>query len=338
MRIYLRNTMNAISRRLRQYVSNGSRIHWVLKPLLSTFTTFCVFYCFSEPALLADRSDSWALRPIKSPDPHAHEATDWERSHIDTFVIKRHREVGLSPSPAADRRTLARRLALDLIGLPPDPSWADSLLNDKRPDAYERFLDQLLASPRFGERMAQHWLDLARYADSDGYHDDTNRAMWPYRDWVIRAFNENKPFHEFTVEQLAGDLLPDATLEQKVASAFHRNGPTSSEDGANPAEYLARYAVDRVNTTATIWLGLTLQCAECHDHKYDPVTIREYYQLLAFFNQVPEKPLFRGLYAPPSIAVPTAEQKAQQRSIRDDLEQKQSLLQEAQRHLRSDQD
>lgn len=232
----------------------------------------------------------------------------WSRGRVDDFVQAGHQQAGVVPAMEAPRRTLIRRLSLDLLGLPPSPAEVDTFVNDNRPDAYDQLVERLLASPRFGERMAQFWLDLARYADSDGYHDDTNRAMWPYRDWVIDAFNQNKPFDEFTVEQLAGDLLPNATLQQQIATAFHRNGPTTSEDGANPEEYRVRYAVDRLNTTAMIWLGMTAQCAECHDHKYDPMTIREYYQLLAFFNQIPEQPLYRGLYAPPSIAVPNEQQ------------------------------
>lgn len=237
------------------------------------------------------------------------ESDGMSRSRVDRFVRGKQREVGVSPQPEADRRTLLRRLSFDLIGLPPTPDEVDAFVSDKSPHAYEKQVERLLASPRYGEHMAVWWLDLARYADSDGYHDDTNRSMWPYRDYVIDAFNKNKPFGEFTIEQLAGDLIPNATLEQQVATAFHRNAPTSSEDGANPDEYRARYAADRVNTTSQVWLGLTVQCAECHDHKYDPITTTEYYELFAFFNQTPEEPLFRGLYAPPSIAVPSKDQR-----------------------------
>ena len=234
----------------------------------------------------------------------------WSRNAVDIHVRSKHLEKGVAPNHEADPRTLIRRLSLDVIGLPPTVEEVKHFLADRAPDRYERLVDRLLASPHFGERMAQFWLDLARYADSDGYHDDTNRSMWPWRDYVIRSFNQNKPFDDFTIEQLAGDLLPNATLEQQVATAFHRNAPTSSEDGANPDEYRARYAVDRVNTTSQVWLGLTVQCAECHDHKYDPITTREYYQLFAFFNQSPEEPLFRGLHAPPSIMVPNVGQAA----------------------------
>jgi len=217
---------------------------------------------------------------------------------------------GLRPSPEASRRTLIRRLSLDLTGLPPTPQEVEYFVVDPSDDFYDTLVGRLLTSPRFGERMAQHWLDLARYADSDGYHDDTDRAMWPYRDYVIQSFQDNKPFDIFTREQIAGDQIPNATREQKMGSAFHRNGPTSSEGGANPEEYRVKYAVDRVNTTATVWLGATLQCAECHDHKFDPFTQREFYQLLAFFDQVPGDYLFRGLYAPPSIELSSSEQAA----------------------------
>lgn len=234
--------------------------------------------------------------------------SDWARNEIDRRIMLRQQAAGFQPAPLAARRTLIRRLSFDLLGLPPSPAEVGAFVRDRRPDATEQLIERLLASPHFGERMAQFWLDLARYADSDGYHDDTNRSMWLYRDYVIGAFNSNRPFDEFTIEQLAGDLLPNATREQIVATAFHRNGPTSSEDGANPDEYRSRYAVDRVNTTAQIWMGLTVQCAECHDHKYDPISMKEYYQLYAYFNQTPERPLFRGPHAPPSIGVPSEEQ------------------------------
>ena len=250
----------------------------------------------------------------------------WSAGVIDTFVEARHQEQQLTPTPEAPRRTLIRRLSLDLLGLPPTPAEVRTFVEDKSPDAYDRLVERLLGSPRFGERMAQFWLDLARYADSDGYHDDTNRAMWPYRDWVIDAFNSNKAFDAFTVEQLAGDLLPNPSIEQLVATAFHRNAPTTSEDGANPEEYRARYTADRVNTTAQVWLGLTVQCAECHDHKYDEITTQEYYELAAFFNQSPEKPLVGGLYAPPSIAVPNEEQAARLADFQSRIERKQKQM------------
>jgi hypothetical protein len=258
----------------------------------------------------AEYSRHWAWIPPVRPDlPHVEEQR-WAVNSIDAFILARLEKEDLPPSPRANPHTLMRRLSFDLTGLPPTRGEVAAFLADPSPRAYENLVERLLGSSQFGERMAQHWLDLARYADSDGYHDDTTRAMWPYRDYVITSFNENKPFDVFTREQIAGDQIPDATLEQKVGSAFHRNGPTSSEGGANPEEYRVKYAVDRVNTTATVWLGVTLQCTECHDHKFDPFTQREFYQLFAFFDQVPGNHLFRGLYAPPSIPVPNAQQLA----------------------------
>ena len=259
----------------------------------------------------AQYTEHWSFRPLKRPElPHVEDAANWSNNEIDLFVLARLRAEGLEPMPAADRPTLLRRVTLDLTGLPPTPEEVTAFLNDPSPDAYERVVDRLLASPRFGERMAMLWLDLARYADTDGYEKDSHRQMWPYRDWVIEAFNANMPFDQFTIEQLAGDLLPNATSDQLVASAFNRNGPTTSESGVDPAEFTAKYAIDRVNTTGTIWLGITVGCAECHDHKYDPITTKDYYRLFAFFNQVPEEPLYEGADSPPSMAVPSAEQAA----------------------------
>jgi len=258
----------------------------------------------------AEYTPHWAwVAPLRPALPEVANG-DWTRNAIDRFVLARLEKDGLEPSAEAGRRTLIRRLSFDLTGLPPSLEEVAAFLADASPGAYENLVDRLLGSPRFGERMAQHWLDLARYADSDGYHDDTTRAMWPFRDYVIRSFNQNKPFDVFTREQIAGDQIPGATLEQKIGSAFHRNGPTSSEGGANPEEYRVKYAVDRVNTTATVWLGVTLQCTECHDHKFDPFTQREFYQLFAFFDQVPGNHLFRGLSAPPAIEAPSAEQQS----------------------------
>jgi hypothetical protein len=262
----------------------------------------------------ADFDDHWAWIPPTRFAPPETSRPEWVINPIDSFVLARLEKENpqLSPSKPADKRTLIRRLYFDLTGLPPSSKEVSAFLDDTSAQAYENLVARLLASESYGERMAQHWLDLARYADSDGYHDDTDRAMWPYRDYVIRSFNSNKPFDVFTREQIAGDQIPNATLEQKSGSAFHRNGPTSSEGGANPEEYRVKYAVDRVATTATVWLGLTLQCAECHDHKYDPFSQREFYQMFAFFDQVPGNPLYRGKFAPPSIALPTPRQEAEQ--------------------------
>ena len=259
----------------------------------------------------ANYDTHWAWVPPVRPAIPAGKNVAWPRNQIDYFILSQLEQVGLTPSPEASRSTLIRRLSLDLTGLPPSPEEVEGFINSSSEHDYNDLVERLLASTRFGERMAQHWLDLARYADSDGYHDDTNRSMWPYRDYVISSFNQNKPFDTFTREQIAGDQIPDATREQKVGSAFHRNGPTSSEGGANPDEYRIKYAVDRVNTTAAVWLGVTLQCAECHDHKFDPFSQREFYQFMAFFDQVPGNHLFRGLYAPPSITLPSVDQSNQ---------------------------
>lgn len=219
---------------------------------------------------------------------------------IDAFIAERLGQENLHLGPEADRTTLVRRTTLDLTGLPPSPEEVDAFLADTSPKAYENLVDRLLESRRYGERMAVDWLDAARYADTHGYHLDSGRDMTAWRDWVIRAFNDNKPFDQFTVEQLAGDLLPDATVDQKIASGFNRNHMINYEGGAIAEEYHYAYLVDRVNTTATVWLGLTMACSQCHDHKYDPLSKADYYKFLAFFNNVPESGLDgnRGNAAP----------------------------------------
>jgi hypothetical protein len=226
----------------------------------------------------------WAyVKPVRSGLP-AVTNTSWPRQPIDHFILARLEQEGLRPSPEADRATLIRRLTLDLTGLPPTPSEVDAFLADQGPDAYERLVDRLLAAPAFGERWARPWLDLARYADSHGFQRDDLRELWAYRDWVVRALNADMPFDRFTVEQLAGDLLPGASDEQRIATGFHRSAPTNVEAGSEPEETRVNQVIDRVNTTAAVWLGTTLECAQCHDHKYDPFTQKEYYQLFAFFN------------------------------------------------------
>lgn len=215
----------------------------------------------------------------------------WPRNAIDHFILARLERDGLQPSPPAERHELIRRVSFDLTGLPPTPAEVDAFLADKSPNAYEKVVQRLLDSPHYGERLAVDWLDAARFADTHGFHIDSGRDMTRWREWVIDAFNNNLPFDQFTVEQLAGDLLPNATLEQKVASGFNRNHMINFEGGAIPQEYHNAYIVDRVNTTSTVWLGLTLACAQCHDHKYDPLSQREFYQLYAFFHNVPENGL-----------------------------------------------
>ncbi len=218
-------------------------------------------------------------QPGKSPSPNP----------IDAFILEKLDEQGLKPSPEADRTTLIRRVTLDLTGLPPTLEEVDNFLSDKSDKAYEKVVDRLLQSPHFGERMALPWLDAARYADTHGYQKDNHRSMWPWRDWVVNAINQNMPFDQFTIEQLAGDLLPNANDLQRIATGFHRNHRINAEAGSIEEEYLAEYAADRLDTTATVWLGLTVGCARCHDHKFDPITQKEYFQLFAFFNSIDEK-------------------------------------------------
>ena len=258
----------------------------------------------------------WAFEAPKRPAlPEVKDKT-WPKNPIDYFTLARLETEGLKPSPKADRATLLRRVSFDLTGLPPTPSEVDSFLADHSPHAYEKRVDQLLKSPHYGERMAMPWLDLARYSDTHGYHIDSLREMWPWRDWVISAFNRNMPFDEFTIDQLAGDLLPEATAEQKIASGFNRNNMINFEGGAIPEEYHVEYVVDRASTTATTWLGVTMGCARCHDHKYDPIKQKDFYRFFAFFNTVPERGLdgYEG-NADPVLQLPTPAQKRQ----RDEL-------------------
>jgi hypothetical protein len=233
-------------------------------------------------------ADHWSFRPPRRVAPPAVKHPGWVRNPIDAFVLGHLEREGLSPSPGADKATLIRRVSLDLTGLPPTLDEVDAFLADNRPDAYERLVDRLLASPHFGECWARHWLDKARYADTNGYEKDRDRSIWPYRDWVIRAINANLPFDRFTIEQIAGDLLPNATTSQKVATGFHRNTMINEEGGIDVEEFRFISVVDRVATTGTVWLGLTIGCAQCHSHKYDPISQREYYSLFAFLDNADE--------------------------------------------------
>jgi hypothetical protein len=235
----------------------------------------------------------------------------WVRNPIDQFILNRLEREGLKPSPDADKVTLLRRVTYDLTGLPPTPAEIDAFVADKSPDAYEKRVDTLLASPHHGERMAMPWLDASRYADTHGYHIDSLRNMWPWRDWVINAFNRNLPFDQFVVEQLAGDLLPDATLDQKIASGFNRNHMINFEGGAIAEEYRVEYVIDRVEATSSAFMGLTMGCARCHTHKFDPITHKEFYQFFAFFNSVPEVGLDgRTGNAVPVLPLPSPAQQA----------------------------
>lgn len=234
----------------------------------------------------------WSLQPIQAhavPDVPRPDETFPIRNPIDAFVAAKHRASGVLPAPPASRHTLIRRLSLDLLGLPPSPEAVAAFVQDTSPDAYTRLVDELLASPHFGEHWGRHWLDLARYADSEGYLGDSERPhAWVYREWVINAFNDDLPFDQFSIEQLAGDLLENPTLEQKIATGFHRNTLRNTEAGVDLELYRTKEVVDRVNTTGMVWLGLTFGCAECHDHKHDPISQKEFYQLYAFFNNADE--------------------------------------------------
>jgi hypothetical protein len=232
----------------------------------------------------------WAFQPLRKPSPPDTRNRAWPRNAIDRFILARLEEQALDPSPEAAKTTLVRRLYLDLIGLPPQPDDVDAFLRDNRPDAYERLVDSLLASPHYGEKWGRFWLDQARYADSDGYRGDRFRPnAWRYREWVIHALNRDMPFDEFTIEQIAGDLLPNATVDQKVATGFQRNTLTNREGGTDPEQFRIEQVIDRTNTLGTVWLGLTVGCAQCHDHKFDPISQRDYYRLFAFFNSADER-------------------------------------------------
>ena len=231
----------------------------------------------------------WSFIPPQRPALPAVRDEKWARNPIDRFILARLEREGLQPAPEADKAALLRRVSLDLTGLPPTPAQVDAFLQDASPDAYGKAVDRLLASPRYGERMAFRWMEAARYGDTNGYQTDGPRDMWRWRDWVIDAFNRNLPFDRFTIEQLAGDLLPGATLEQKIATGFNRNHRTSGEGGIIPEEYRVEYVADRAQTTAIVWMGLTVGCARCHDHKYDPISQKEFYRLFAYFNRIPDE-------------------------------------------------
>jgi hypothetical protein len=258
----------------------------------------------------------WSFLPPKPVSPPAIKNREWVRTPIDAFILSKLEAAGLSPSPEADRHTLARRVSLDLVGLPPTPAELDAFINDQSPDAYERFVDRLLASPRYGERWARRWLDLARYADTNGYEKDRVRSIWPYRDWVIAALNADKPYDQFSIEQLAGDMLPKAGMAERVATGFHRNTMINEEGGVDPLEFRYHAVADRVGVTANVWLGLTFQCAQCHTHKFDPITHRDYFGMFAYFDQAEE----------PVMDVPTKEQTRKRKEIEDEIQRRTDKL------------
>jgi mono/diheme cytochrome c family protein len=269
----------------------------------------------------------WSYRPPQRPAIPKVKNAAWPRNPIDFFILARLESEGLRPSPEADKATLLRRLTFDLTGLPPTPAEVDRFLADKSPDAYEKCVDRLLRSPRYGERMAMQWLDLARYADTHGYHIDSHRDMWHWRDWVIQAFNRNMPFDQFTVEQIAGDLLPNATVAQRVATGFNRNHMINFEGGAIPEEYQVEYVVDRVEATANTWMAMTLGCARCHDHKYDPIRQKDFYRFYAFFNTISEKGLDgRKGNAEPVLPLPSPEQQRRLEELTRDIAAKEKAM------------
>ncbi|MBL7774431.1 MAG: PSD1 domain-containing protein, partial [Saprospiraceae bacterium] len=248
----------------------------------------------------------WAFIPPRRPAVPPIEPTDRVANPVDAFILKKLAEQGLHPAPPADRARLLRRLCFTLTGLPPTPEQTRQFLADQRPDAYERQVDALLAAPAYGERWAMHWLDLARYADTHGYQDDLPRTIWPWRDWVVQALNENMPVDRFVRWQLAGDLLPEPTKEMLLATAFNRNHKISQEGGIIDEEYRVEYVADRTNTFGKAFLGLTFECARCHDHKYDPITTQEYYGTFAFFNRLPESGFVPNLETPKPYMILTA--------------------------------
>jgi hypothetical protein len=258
----------------------------------------------------------WSFVAPKRPPLPAVQSLNWTRNPIDYFILSRLEGEGLHPSPEADKRTLIRRVSLDLTGLPPTPTQVDAFLSDNSPNAYEKVVDRLLASPEYAEHMAYRWMEAARYGDTNGYQTDGPREMWRWRDWVIDAFRRNMPYDEFTVDQLAGDLLPNPTLEQRIATGFNRNHRTSGEGGIIPEEYRVEYVADRAQTTANVWIGLTMGCARCHDHKYDPIFQKDFYRLFAYFNRIPNEKGFAYNYGneEPYIKAPLPKQ---QRTLRD---------------------
>jgi hypothetical protein len=255
----------------------------------------------------------WSFIPPKRPPVPAVKNSAWIRNPVDAFILSRLEREGLHPSPEADKRTLIRRVTLDLTGLPPTPAEIDSFLADSSSTAYERVVDRLLTSPRYAERMAFRWMEAARYGDSNGYQVDGPREMWRWRDWVLDAFNRNMPYDQFTVEQIAGDLLPNSTLSQRIATGFNRNHRTNGEGGIIPEEYRVEYVADRAQTTATVWMGLTLGCARCHDHKYDPFLQKDFYRLFAYFNNIPNEKGFSYNYGneEPYLKAPLPDQERQ---------------------------
>ncbi len=284
----------------------------------------------NEPVATGKEVKHWAyIKPVRHEPPKVQDAASC-RNAIDNFVLARLEKEGLKPSPEADKETLIRRVSLDLIGLPPTPEEVDTFLADTSPGAYDKLVDRLLASPHYGEKWAAPWLDLARYADSNGYEKDDLRVAWKYRDWVINALNQDMPFKKFTIEQIAGDMLPNPTKDQLIATGFHRNTMLNQEGGVDHEEYRFYSLIDRVNTTSSVWMGLTLGCAQCHNHKFDPFTQKDYYKFLAFYDNVEYKNLDlgqgEGHILEPEIELPTPEQDKKAKEIRGETAKLQAVL------------
>jgi len=269
----------------------------------------------------ANWSDHWAYVTPKKPElPQVGDA-GWVRNEVDRFILARLTQKGLKPSAEADKTTLIRRVTFDLTGLPPTPAEVDAFLADNSPEAYEKVVDRLLKSPRYGEHMTRFWLDVARYGDTHGMHLDNYREIWPYRDWLLKAFNQNKPYDQFVIEQLAGDMMPNATLDQRIASGFNRCHITTGEGGSIAEEIYVRNVIDRVETTGIVFLGMTVGCARCHDHKYDPVTQKDFFSMFAFFNSLDQNPLDGNAAAyPPVVKVASPEQLAKLDALQKQVE------------------
>src|SRR5690242_13948162 len=275
----------------------------------------------SKDRFTARQRNYWAFQPVRMSETPAVKRQNWVRNTIDSFILAKLEANDLGPSPEAGKIGLIRRVTFDLIGLPPSGTEVSAFLADRSPGAYEKVVDRLLASPQYGERWARHWLDLARYADSDGYTIDSPRQVWKYRDWVINAFNADMPFDRFTIEQIAGDLLPNPTVDQLIATGFHRNTPSNYEGGIDFEQYRVEAVADRVATTGAVFLGLTIGCARCHDHKYDPVTQREFYQLFAFYNNTDEitTEAERYDFNRPFLELATPEEKARREAFQSQV-------------------
>jgi hypothetical protein len=269
----------------------------------------------------AEYEEHWAYVPPVRKTPPAVERSDWVKNEIDYFVLSKLESLGLQPSPETERDTLIRRVTLDLTGLPPTIEEVDAFLADESPDAYEKVINRLMASPRYGERMVWDWLDAARYADSNGYQTDPERGMYPWRDWVVDAMNENMPFDQFSIEQIAGDLLPNATKNQILATAFLRNHMINGEGGRLPEENRIEYLFDQAETVGTVWMGVTMNCARCHDHKFDPITQREYYQLTAFFDKTEVSGQGKNPHTPPVLDLTTDAQHATLKQLQNTHEE-----------------